>query len=205
MRTVRFGALAAVAALVTIAGIAGRAGAEPRLVVGLGATGASSDGPQKSGLTASAAALWSHGEHLELGPMLFIDDLGTRVGRLVDPNNGTDLGSVAENHRVAFGGAWRFDVPFGAWAGFSPRAISSWGYYRIQEDRVGVVRSAISTTGWSLGGGMSRGLSPSIAIGVSAHYHGLQDERQNHYVSATVDLSWMSPAEGPRTPRKATP
>jgi hypothetical protein len=137
--------------------------------------------------------------------MVFADDLGTRLGRLVDPNNGTDLGAVAEVHRYAFGGAWRFDVPFGAWAGFTPRAIGSWGYYRIQEDRVGVVTSAISATGWSLGGALSHHLSPSISIGASAHYHGLQDERQNHYVSASVDLSWMTSAEGPPTPRKATP
>jgi hypothetical protein len=199
------GALAAVVALMTFAGVASRASAEPRVVAGAGLTALSSDGPKTSGLATAVAVLWSHGEHLELGPVFFADDLGTKVGRLVDPNDGTDLGSVAEIHRIAFGGAWRFDVPFGTVAGFTPRAIGTWGYYRIQEDRVGVVTSAISATGWSLGGGLSRRLSHAIGIGMSAHYHGLQDERQNHYVSATVDLSWMSSAEAPRTPRKATP
>ena len=197
--------LVSVAAAVALAACAAGAAAQPRVALGVGGTGASSDGPKQTGTCASLAALWGFGSHLELGPMLFADDLGSRIGRLRDPHDGSDLGAVAELHRYAYGGAWRADVPLTTVAGWRARLGATWGYYRIQDDRVGVVERAISAVGGSLGAGLSHAFLATLAIGVSARYHHLFETRQDHYASATVDLSWQPAAPAPaRPPRKAT-
>ena len=176
----------------------------PQLVLGFGATGASSDGPKSSGASAAASVLWQFGNRLELGPTLFADDLGSRIGRLVDPKDHRDLGAVAETHRYVFGGAWRADIPLLDTARWRAQWGATWGYYRVQDDRVGIVQRSISALGWSTGTGLDRRLGASAAIGVSARYHRLFEERQDHYFSATLDLSWRPPASGSGPPRKAT-
>jgi hypothetical protein len=180
--------------------------AAPRVELGIGATTGSSDGPKRTGVALSAAALWDFGSVLELGPMLFADDLGSTTGRLRDPNNGTDLGAVSNGHRSTFGGAWRADLPLVHGERWHVQAGATWGYYRIQDDRLGIVQTALSATGWGLGAGVSRRLWPTAAIGLSVRWQQLLEDRQNHYARATVDLSWLpSAAPGSRTPRKATP
>lgn len=194
-----------VVVLATLA-VASPCPAATRLELGLGITGASSDGPKHSGVAAAAAMLWEVVPGFEFGAMLFADDLGSRLGRLRDPNNGTDLGAVAEDHRGAYGGAWRMDVPLTRGERWRSSASATWGYYRLQDDRIGVVRSAWSAVGWSIGAAASRRLRPTTAIGVSVRWNQLLEERQDHYVRATVDLLWLpSAAADARTPRKATP
>ena len=202
MRARPLATLAAAAALVVAAAAAH---ADARIVLGVGGTGGSSDGPKRPGVAGSLSVLWTRGP-LEFGPMLFADDLGSRIGRLTDPNDGTDLGTTATTHRYTYGGAWRVDVPVGSWMKWQGRVGTTWGYYRVQDDRVGIVERAISALGLSIGAGVSHRLFPSTGIGASVRYHNLLDTRQDHYVSATVDLSWAPPASGgPRTPRTATP
>lgn len=193
------------AALATLA-LAGSSHAAPRLEIGFGITAASSDGPKRSGAAVTAAMLWEVVPGFEFGPMLFADDLGSRVGRLRDPNDGTDLGAVAEDHRGVFGGAWRGDVALVRGERWNAAAGATWGYYRIQDDRLGEIYRAVSAIGWSLGAGASRRLRPTAALGVSVRWNQLLEERQDHYVRATVDLLWLPAATADaRTPRKATP
>lgn len=194
-----------VAALATLA-VASHVQAATRFELGLGITGASSDGPKRSGAAATAAMLWEVVPGLEFGPMLFADDLGSRVGRLRDPNDGTDLGAVAQDHRGVYGGAWRADFPLVRGERWRSAAGVTWGYYRLQDDRIGVIRSAWSAVGWSIGADASRRVRPTAAIGVSVRWNQLLEERQDHYVRATVDLMWLPSATADaRTPRKATP
>ena len=193
------------AALATLA-LAGSSHAAPRLEAGFGITGASSDGPKRSGAAVTAAMLWEVVPGFEFGPMLFADDLGSRVGRLRDPNDGTDLGAVAEDHRAVFGGAWRGDMALMRNDRWNAAAGATWGYYRVQDDRLGEIRSAVSAVGWSLGAGVSRHLRPTAALGISVRWNQLLEERQDHYVRATVNLLWLPAATADaRTPRKATP
>jgi hypothetical protein len=172
--------------------VASAAHALPRIELGLGATASSSDGPQESGASATLAALWEIGPRFEFGPMLFADDLGSTLGRLRDANDPSiDLGPIAERHRMTFGGAWRVDALLRSRGRWNGRAGATWGYYRIHEDRIGVVQQALSAVGWSLGAGASRTLWPSTALGISVRWHQLLEERQDHYVRATVDLMWL--------------
>ncbi len=193
------------AALATLA-LAGSSHAAARLEIGFGITAASSDGPKRSGAAVTAAMLWEVVPGFEFGPMLFADDLGSRVGRLRDPNDGTDLGAVAEDHRGILGGAWRGDVALVRNERWNAAAGATWGYYRLQDDRLGEIRSAVSAVGFSFGAGASRRLRPTAALGISVRWNQLLEERQDHYVRATVDLLWLpSAAADARTPRKATP
>ncbi len=178
--------------------------ADPRVVLGFGVTGGSSDGPKQSGAAAELSALWNKGP-IEFGPMAFAYDLGTTVGRLRDPNNGTDLGTTALTHRYVFGGAWRLDLPLGEWHAWHSRVGTTWGYYRVQDDHEGSIERSVSALGLSVGAGLSHRLFPSTGFGAAVRYHELLDSRQKHFVSATVDLSWAPKAPlGPRTPRPAT-
>jgi hypothetical protein len=184
---------------------ASAAHAGPRFEVGLGATLASSDGPKQEGASAALSALWDFPPMLEFGPMLFADDLGTTIGRLLDPNDGVDLGAVALTHRYTFGGAWRVDVPLIRRETWRGQVGATWGYYRIQDDRLGIVQRAISATGWSLGAGLSRAVRPTMSFGLSVRWHQLLEDRQDHYVRASVDLAWLpSDGEASRAPGKAT-
>ena len=82
---------------------------------------------------------------------------------------------------------------------------ATYGYHRVRDDQVGVVQDAISAIGWSAGLGVSRKLAPTFALGVSARYQGLDDERQDHYASASLDLMWLpEAASGKHESRKAT-
>ena len=194
-----------VAALALLA-TAGQSYGAPRLEFGLGVTGVSSDGPKRTGAAVTAAMLWEIVPGFEFGPMLFADDLGSRIGRLRDPNDGTDLGAVGEDHRGIIGVAWRLDLPLVNQGRWRAATGATWGYYRLQDDRIGVIRSAVSAIGWSIGAGASRRVRPTAAIGVSVRWNQLLDERQDHYVRATVDLMWLPVATADaRTPRKATP
>jgi len=194
-----------VAALATLA-VTSHGHAATRLELGLGITAASSDGPKQSGAAVTAAMLWDIVPGLDFGVMLFADDLGSRIGRLRDPNDGTDLGAVAEDHRGVFGGAWRADFPLVRGERWRSEAGVTWGYYRIQDDQLGVGYDGMSTVGWSVGAGASRRVRPTAAIGISVRWNQLLEERQDHYVRATVDLMWLPAATADaRTPRKATP
>jgi len=195
-------ALAAAAALAVLCAAAPLA-AGPRLELTGGFTTASSDGPQNAGASLGAAALWEIGHRLSFGPMLFADDLGTEIGRITDPS-GADLGPAVESHRWVYGGAWRFDgaLPLsGAWTGVGS---VSWGYYRIEDDRVGQTLAVESALGWSLGAGIRHALRSSTAIGLSARWHHLTTETQDHYLRVGVDLIWQ-PGSGASAPSAKHP
>jgi len=154
-----------------------------------GAFGVSSP-PDEGGASLSLGAMWAFDAPFSFGPMLFADDLGARIGRLKDPNDGTDLGATEDAHRFAFGGAWRFDAGLPSLGSWEPFASAAYGIYRIQDDRLGVTQGALTTAGASIGAGIRRPLPGWGALGVSVRYHQLTNELVRHYVSAGVDWSW---------------
>ena len=189
--------------LVALVTLAAAATAAPNLVMSLGGTFGSSDPPQKSGASFKLAALW-HVEVLDVGPEFFVDDLGSTVGRITDQHDGTDLGAVNTEHRMSYGVAWRLDAPLVTRGGWNTRAIVSYGYHRVRDDQVGVVQDAISAIGWSAGLGASHKIAPTFALGASVRYQSLNDERQDHYSSASLDLMWLpEAARGTHAARKA--
>ncbi len=185
---------ALLAAAATLACVAAPAAAGPRLVLGVGGSGGPTEGVDGPGFSASLSALWRVEPWLDAGPMLFADDQGTQIGRLLDPNDGTDLGATETAHRMVFGGAWRADAPFsirGPWHGFAGATL---GYYRIHDDQAGVVEQAFSATGASAALGVQRRLGPGAEVGMSFRYHRVFDDRLDYYWSATLDWTFASAA-----------
>jgi hypothetical protein len=136
--------------------------------------------------------------------MLFADDLGSRLGELQDPKKHTDIGTVAETHRYVYGGAWRADVPLMNSRRWHADWGATWGYYRVQDDRVGVVQNSISALGFSTGAGLERRLGSNAGVGVSTRIHRLFEDRQDHYFSATVNLTWRTSPASISSPPRAT-
>jgi len=177
--------------IMCMAGAAHAAG--PSLEANLGGTFGSSDEPKSGGFSTALSALWS-AEPVWFGPTLFVDDLGTRLGRLEDPNDQTDLGAVQELHRVSFGGAWRVDVPVRIAPKWPAYVGAAAGIYRIRDSQLGVVQQEFSATGVSVAAGLRRSVGKAMLLGASARFHRVFDNRQNDYACATIDLIWLAGA-----------
>jgi hypothetical protein len=158
----------------------------------VGGTFGASDAPGEGGLSAALSAMWSFEGPLAFGPMLFADDLGTRLVRIRDVNDGTDLGTAAVDHAMTFGAAWRLDAARrrGAWR---PFGSATWGAYRFQGDQVGLKNRALTATGASVGAGVrwvpGRG-EAATGVGLSIRHHMVFDERFGDYTSVGVDWHW---------------
>lgn len=197
---------AAILGIAWAACLAVPAAAGPELAVGIGAATSSSDVPDAMGFSAWGATTWTLAPRLRFGPMLFVDDQGGGAARLLDPNDGSDLGATAGDHRTRFGGGWRVDVPFAMGTRWEAVVGGTWMYYRIHDDRLGAVNRAISATGASLGLGMSRAMWGGVRLGGSLRMHRLVDDRQDHYVTATVDWMWRpAPDSSARRATGTTP
>jgi hypothetical protein len=162
------------------------------LGLGIGAASGASGGLEGPGVSAWTAVLWPVERWIRVGAMLHVDDHGTEIGRLLDPNDGTDLGATATDHRMVIGGAWRADFPFRlsrTWGGLAGATV---GYYRVQNDVVGVVESAFSTSGVSGALGVHRSSWIASDIGITFRYHYAFDERLDPYGSLTLDWTWQT-------------
>ncbi len=163
----------------------------PQFVASAGHTAAVSGEPSGSGVAIGAAFLWPLDGAFAFGFEGFADDLGTQIGRLRDPNDPSiDLGAVSKGHRWSLGAAWRVEAAMGRGGKWTPYALASFGYYRIQDDQLGRISQASSGTGGSLGFGLRRALKGGNAIGLLVRYHQPIDQRVDHYLTAAADLRW---------------
>jgi hypothetical protein len=184
-------ARAVLAALAVIGCAAGPSWSGPLYVLGLGGSGGGPD--EGRGFSVSGAVLWQVEPWMRIGPMLYADDQGTETGQLLDPNDGTELGTTALYHLMVYGGAWRADLPFamgGRWMGL---ASGSLGYYRIQEDQAGVISDGLSTAGASLAFGVSHNSLPGSDLGITFRYHRLFQDLGDYW-SATLEWTLRSGA-----------
>ncbi|HYM81103.1 MAG TPA: hypothetical protein VEY91_06795 [Candidatus Limnocylindria bacterium] len=162
----------------------------PELVGDFGRTLGVLGAPDEGGFSLALAALWPAHSRARFGVMAFADDLGSRIGRLEDPNDGTDLGAVETIHRWTYGGGWRIDVGFpGRW-GWDPFASGTWGAYRLEDDHRGEVSRALSSIGFSLGAGVVRPVSGRAALGVGVRYHRVFNDVAGRYLSVAAQWRW---------------
>jgi len=195
-------AVAGIVLAVLLAGAAPeRAAAWPLDVVGalggtLGVEGVSGTG----GAALDLGLLWRFEGPLSFGPTVFAGDLGTDVGRLRDPNDGTDLGAVALGHRDTWGAAWRLDAAAPAFAGgrLHPFVSATYGVYRLQADRFGTATGAVTAAGASLGTGVRYAVG-GARFGVSVRYHRLFEDRLNDYAAVAMDWQWSLGETAPGT------
>lgn len=169
---------------------AGPARANPDLEATLGGTLAISGTPDDGGWSVSLSPMWDVHDRWLFGVMLFADDMGTEFGQLVDPNDGSDRGTVQLGHTHVLGAAWRLDREWGSITTWLPYVSGTWGYYRLLDDVRGEPRGREGSTGFSLAGGVRRAVSDRQAIGVSVRYHRLFNDHVGRYVGWGVDWSF---------------
>jgi hypothetical protein len=161
----------------------------PEILTGVGGTVAAAGEPNRGGLSCNLAALWPVEAGLRFGVTLYADDMGEDVGTLRDPHDGTVLGPVQDRHRWVYGGGWRGDYVFGTTGAWDRYASATWGYYRVEDDRLGEVQRAVSSAGFGLGLGLRHPFSPRNPVGASIRYHRLFQGGVGHYVTVSLDLS----------------
>lgn len=189
-------ALLAGAAATTTTALARPLVPAPALALAGGKTFAVTGEPSGGGASASIAALWPVMERVRFGVQAYADDIGTEVVELLDPNDGTPLGPVAEMHRWAWGAAWRAEADvwsLGRWKG---GASGGFGLWRVEDDQRGATFAAGSAVGFRLGADARRPFGRGREIGLALNYHRLDPNddsawrRVDRYASAALELRW---------------
>lgn len=165
------------------------AGAAPTVLADVGRTLGILGGIDEGGFSLGLSALWPIDERLRFGVVGFADDLGAKIGRLRDPNDGSDLGAVELEHRSALGGGWRMDAGLpGRW-GWEPYASGTWGAYRVADDHRGDRTRTIGSAGFSLAGGVVRPFGRG-SVGAVFRYHRLFNDVAGRYWTAGAEWRW---------------
>jgi len=188
-------AAALLAAATLAAAPAARAGlAPPLLDFSLGGTFATTGTPGGGGASASLSPMWPAGDRARFGLAIFADDIGTQLASLRDVNSGAFLGTVATDHRWAFGAGWRGDADVVTRGRWSAAATGTWGYWRVEDDRRGTTFAAAGAVGFTLGAIGRVRLAPAHTLGLALRYHRLFPDRASAYVRteryASASLVW---------------
>lgn len=166
----------------------------PEMRLAAGTTMAVTGEPDGGGVALSAGLHWPLAERFGFGVRVFADDLGTDETRLLDPNDGTDLGSVAQMHRWAYGAAWSGDFHATSLGRFDLDALGEFGYWREEADVRGRTQSASSAVGFTLGGAATWPLTGAHALAAVVRYHRVLSARDIEFTRVdrytTVALEW---------------
>jgi hypothetical protein len=175
-----------------LASLAAPASAVPRpdLVVSAGSTLAASGQPRGGGPAVALACLWPFEERYRMGVVFFGDDLGRRSGRLLDPNDGTDLGATETAHRDVYGGGWRMDAIAGRPGGWDPFATATWGIYREERDQQGFPIESRSAVGLGIGAGLALPLTERHGAALTVRAHRLTGGSSTAYVTIAGEWHW---------------
>ena len=170
------------------------AGIMPGLDVMAGRTFAVSGTPDEGGFAFTLGALWPVGagepSAVRAGVAFFANDMGDQVEQLLDPNDGTPLGSSSTYHRQALGGAFRLDLAPRLKGRWQPYASGTWGYYRLSDDVRGDRTGSWGATGWSAGAGLRLVTGKDLQVGVAARYHRLFEDHVGRYMDAGLEIVW---------------
>jgi len=191
------GALAALGVALLVAAPAA-ASLRPDLTTEAGGTFGINAEPDGGGFSLALAATWPVEPPfglfggLRFGLMGFSDDMGSEEIRLQDPNDPSiDLGPAEGAHRMTWGGAWRLDATLPAsWWGWTPAGNATWGVWRVQDDVRGEIQHAVTSTGFGLGLGVERPLTPRHTIGLGVRYQRLFNDTVGRYMSGGLSWRW---------------
>lgn len=146
--------------------------------------------PDGGGFDVALAAMWPIENRFSIGATAIASDMGLELGRLDDVNDGTPLGEIERVHRAVYGVSWRLDAAGGAVRGWEPFGSGTWGFYSVNDELHGKLMERVAATGFSLGGGMRRGLGERGALGASVRYTRMFNDRLGRYASASIDWAW---------------
>ena len=168
----------------------------PIFNLALGQTFGADGSPSEGGLSAAVSPMWPVGERASFGVTLFMDDVGTRLGQMLDVHNGSDLGTAALLHRWAWGGAWRGDVDAVRVRRWTVATSGSLGWWRVEDDIRGSYVAAASSVGLGLGATARRPVAAGQELGIAIRWQRLFDEknasyrRMDKYASVALEWKW---------------
>ncbi len=168
----------------------------PELRLAAGSAGSVTGEPGGGGVSLAAGLNYSVTERFGFGFRLFADDLGTDETRLLDPNDGTDLGAVVQGHRWTYGAAWSGSAEVTHWGRLGLDALGEFGYWREEADVRGRTQSASSAVGFTLGGAAVWPLTGAHGLAAVARYHRVMSARDiefsrvDRYTTLTLQWRW---------------
>jgi hypothetical protein len=144
------------------------------------------------------AAQWPFAAGWAFGGAFFMQDMGTEVSELHDPNTGEALGAVATTHRWSYGVEWRAETTVRESGPMRWQLNGGFGWARQERDERGTVNDAVS--GITAAAGLS-GLwqtKHAHAFGATLQYrHQFVDteaspDRATRCVSAQLEWRWRT-------------
>ncbi len=171
---------------------------EPELAIAVGhsfAVGSATKGAyDQGGFTAAVSALWPWENRFRFGVSLYAADFGGRTNRVVLPDASggpsLDYGPIEQGHRDAWGAAWRIDALGPALFLGRSFATVDYGYFRLQNNRVGQTLGRTSAVGGTLGLGLEHTLTPHQTIRITVGATMMSDTFTKHYGSAGLEWGW---------------
>jgi len=180
-----------------LACLAGAAQASPAWLLSIGSSIAPNGSPGQGGAAATFGALVPFEGRWSFGPVFFVDDHGTGLIDLRDPNDGTLLGTVGDLHRWTYGGEWRTEAVLRQ----SKRWEWDWnvgfGYGRQEIDQRGVNAGAVSGITLSTGTTALLPLAGGHHLGLALAYRHLavsaesDPGRTTDWATATIEWRWQ--------------
>lgn len=183
--------------VLALACVAGAAQASPTWVLGVGTTLAPNGAPGETGTSATLAVLVPFEGRWSFGPAFFVDDQGTGLTELRDPNDGTPLGVVGDLHRWTYGGEWRTEALLHRSKRYEWSWNAGFGYGRQEIDRRGVNGGAVSGVTLSTGTTALLPLAGGHRIGLSLAYRKLavsteaDPGRTTQWATAALEWRWQ--------------
>lgn len=181
--------LAAVGTLAVLLPGLASAGLAPGITATAGGTFGISGVPDEGGFSFSIAPMWSLQDRITAGFVLSADDMGTELGRLTDPNDGSDRGPTPVGSRWLTNLSFRMDAEWGSIVTWMPFVSGTWGWYRIIDDAdFGDIRfKEEDGLGWSVGAGVRWPIAEQQALGTSVRYHRVFSDRVGRFMSWSLD------------------
>ena len=168
----------------------------PEVLLSVGNTLGVTGSPGSGGASAALGLLFPVDGRFSFGGSLFVDDLGTGLGMLRDPNTGLELGTVATTHRWSYGGEWRAQLCLHE----SPRTRLAWGagfgYGRQERDQRGTLKDAASGVLASTSGTFLLHTSHGHSLGATLAFkrefvkHEADPDRSTSWATAALEWRW---------------
>ena len=173
---------------------------KPELAGGLGRTFAILGSVEEGGGSARLGARWPMGgasSLLKAGIDLWAADAGQTVERLLDPNDGVDLGAVGGPALTTYGGGLAAELHRGpgksreaSAALTGPYLGGTAGIYLVSSTLRGHSVRSQSAVGWSAGGGWHFRLGSRVTVGPAVYYHRVFDDELGRFMTAGLDWVW---------------
>ena len=180
-----------------LASAAGTAAAAPSWRLAAGSTIAPNGEPGQSGVSLAFGAFVPVEGRWSFGALFHVDDQGTALTALRDPNDGTPLGVVGDLHRWTYGGEWQAEALVRRTKRWDWHWNAGFGYARQEIDRRGINAGAVSGITLSTGTAALLPLAGGHHLGLALAYRraflstAADPGRSTHWATTALEWRWQ--------------